>query len=176
LSPCDHVSTPPYMSPATCLLLLTLLCSTQKKTYFALRAAEDGGRTQHEGQQRERGVKLVNILCENKLNSEYIHHTQLLVPLPIDRFPTNIHIYYHTGFLGMYSGLVWLRSNPPQSMLIGRDYTIDLSSSKQVPVWMYACNMYVFFSNTTSRVFSLRRRGPKTRRIQSGTHNHRQSG
>jgi hypothetical protein len=103
----------------------------KKKTYVALRAAEDGGRTQHEGQQRVR-VKLVNILCENKLNSEYIHHTQLLVPLPRDRFPTNIHIYYHIGFLGMCSGLVWLHSNPPQSMLIGRDYTIDLSSSKQV--------------------------------------------
>jgi len=30
-------------------------------TFVTLRAAEDEGRTQHEGQQRERGVRLVNI-------------------------------------------------------------------------------------------------------------------
>jgi hypothetical protein len=51
----------PHMSPAT-------------KFLPYLHAAEDGaGRAQHEGQQWERGLRLNNISCMNKLYSEYIH-------------------------------------------------------------------------------------------------------
>jgi hypothetical protein len=66
--------------------------------YFCtLRAAEDeAGRTQHEGQQWERGLSLVNISCMNKLDSEYIH-----IP------------YIVTGVVPLYCpGIIYQTSNP----------------------------------------------------------------
>jgi len=76
------------MLPCGYTYVVPHMCHQIHASYFCtLHAAEDeGGQTQHEGQQRERGLRLINILFLNKLNGEHIPIIyNLLVSLPRDQ-------------------------------------------------------------------------------------------